>query len=37
VHGGYQSATPFVLMFGAANFIPWLCGVLLALAAIGYR
>jgi hypothetical protein len=37
VHGGYQSATPFVLMYSAANFVLWLGGVLMALSAIGYR
>jgi hypothetical protein len=37
VHGGYQSATPFVLMYCAANFGLWICGVLVALSAIGYR
>jgi hypothetical protein len=37
VHGGYQSVTPFVLMWGAANFVLWLGGVLFVLSAIGYR
>lgn len=37
VHGGYQSVTPFVLMYCAANFVLWLCGVLGVLSAIGYR
>lgn len=37
VHGGYQSVTPFVLMWGSANFVLWLGGVLFVLSAIGYR
>jgi hypothetical protein len=37
VHGGYQSATPFVLIYGAANFVLWLGGMLFVLSAIGYR
>ena len=36
-HGGYQSVTPFVLMYGAANFVLWLGGVMLFLSDIGYR
>lgn len=36
-HGGYQSATPFVLMYGAANFALWICGVLMVLSTFGYR
>jgi hypothetical protein len=37
VHGGYQSVTPFVLMYSAANFALWLGGGLGVLSAIGYR
>jgi hypothetical protein len=37
VHGGYQSVTPFVLMYCAGNFVLWICGVLGVLSAIGYR
>jgi hypothetical protein len=37
VHGGYQSVTPFVLMYSAANFVLWFGGVLGVLSAIGYR
>jgi hypothetical protein len=37
VHGGYQSVTPFVPMYSAANFVLWLCGELGALSTIGYR
>ena len=37
VHGGYQTVTPFVLIWGAANFVLWLGGVLLVLSSIGYR
>jgi len=37
VHGGYQSVTPFVLMYSAANLVLWFGGVLGVLSAIGYR
>ena len=37
VHGGYKSVTPFVLIYGCANFVLWLGGVLFVLSAIGYR
>ena len=37
VHGGYQSVTPFVLMYSAANFVLWFGGILGVLSAIGYR
>jgi hypothetical protein len=36
-HGGYQSVTPFVLMYGAANVVLWLGGVMLVLSDVGYR
>lgn len=34
VHGGYQSSTPFVLMYGAANFVLWIASLSLILANI---
>jgi hypothetical protein len=37
VHGGYQSVTPFVLMYSAANFVLWFAGILGVLSAIGHR
>jgi len=37
VHGGYQGVTPFVVMYSAASFVLWFCGVLGVLSAIGYR
>jgi hypothetical protein len=36
-HGGYQSVMPFVLMYGAANFVLWLGGVMLVRSDAGYR
>lgn len=35
VHGGYQSVTPFVLVYCAANFVLWLRGVLGVAAMSG--
>jgi hypothetical protein len=37
VHGGYQGVTPFVVMYSAASFVLWVCGVLGILSAIGSR
>jgi hypothetical protein len=37
MHGGYQSVSPFVLMYCVANFLLWLGGVLWVLSAIGSR
>jgi hypothetical protein len=37
VHAGYQSTTPFVVMYGVVNFGLWLGGILLCLANVGYR
>ena len=37
VHGGYQSVTPFVLMYCVANCVLWLGGVLMVLSSFGYR
>jgi hypothetical protein len=34
IHGGYQSPTPFVVMYAAANFVLWLAGLFLVLANI---
>lgn len=37
VHGGYQSAMPFVLIYCAANFVLWVGGILMVLSNFGYR
>jgi hypothetical protein len=37
VHGGFQSVTPFVLIYGAANFVLWFGGVLLVFSTSGWR
>ena len=37
VHGGYQSVTPFVLMYGVANALLWLGGVVMVLSTFGYH
>lgn len=33
VHGGFQSAIPFVLLYSAANFVLWGCGA----AFVGFQ
>ena len=37
MHGGFQRVTPFVLIYGAANFLLWLVGVYVVLWAMGSR
>lgn len=34
VHGGYQSIVPFLMIYGIANFVLWLAGVLLVMMQI---